>query len=270
MEQGDRRAVQGDRRAVQADRSAVQADQSATSDVLLSERIGGVLVLTFNRPQARNALNPELKDRLLQAMRDADGDPGVRAVVITGNGPIFCAGMDLKAFAAGAAFGGLADFYAHGIAKPLIAALNGPALGGGFEVALTCDLIIAPEQAWFALPEVKRGLFAAGGGTTLAGRIPRAIALEIGLTGDPITASRALQIGLVNKVVPAEEVLGEALKLAGRIAENGPLAVALTKKLMRECRWADPEETAGVFRSADALEGVRAFAERRPPAWSGK
>ena len=196
MEQGEQSAVQG--------------------DVLLSERIGGVLVLTLNRPQARNALNPELKDRLLRAMRDADGDPDVRAVVITGNGPIFCAGMDLKAFAVGAAFGGLTDFYANGIAKPLIAALNGPALGGGFEVALTCDLIIAPDQAWFALPEVKRGLFAAGGGTTLASRIPRAIALEIGLTGEPITASRALQIGLVNKVVPADQVRPEALALADR------------------------------------------------------
>jgi enoyl-CoA hydratase len=269
-EHGDQSAEHGDQSAVQGDQRAVQADQSATSDVLQSERIGGVLLLTFNRPQARNALNPELKDRLLRAMRDADSDPDVRAVVITGNGPIFCAGMDLKAFAGGAAFGGLTDFYANGIGKPLIAALNGPALGGGFEVALTCDLIIAPEQAWFALPEVKRGLFAAGGGTTLASRIPRAIALEIGLTGDPITASRALQIGLVNKVVPAEEVRPQALALAARIADNGPLAVALTKKLMRQCRWADAEETAGIFRSADALEGARAFAERRPPVWSGK
>jgi enoyl-CoA hydratase len=244
-------------------------DPQATDEVLLSERTGHVEVLTLNRPRARNALNPELKDALLAAMAKADGDPGVRAVVVTGNGPVFCAGMDLKAFAGGAAFGGLTDFYANGIAKPLIAALNGPALGGGFEVALSCDLIIAPEQAWFALPEVKRGLFAAGGGTTLASRIPRAIALEIGLTGEPITASRALQIGLVNKVVPAGQVRPEALALAARIAENGPLAVALTKKLMRECRWADPEETAGVFRSADALEGARAFAERRPPVWSG-
>jgi enoyl-CoA hydratase len=263
MEQGDQSVEQGDQ-------SVEQPDQSAASDVLLSERTGGVLVLTFNRPQARNALNPELKDRLLQAMRDADGDPDVRAVVITGNGPIFCAGMDLKAFASGAAFGGLTEFYANGIGKPLIAALNGPALGGGFEVALACDLIIAPEQAWFALPEVKRGLFAAGGGTTLASRIPRAVALEIGLTGEPITATRALQIGLVNRVLPAEEVLAEALRLAARIAENGPLAVALTKKLMRECRWADADETAGIFRSADAMEGARAFAERRPPVWSGK
>jgi enoyl-CoA hydratase len=254
----------------QGDQGAEQGDQSATSDVLLSERVGGVLVLTFNRPQARNALNPELKDRLLQAMRDADSDPDVRAVVITGNGPIFCAGMDLKAFAGGAAFGGLADFYQTGIGKPLIAALNGPALGGGFEIALACDLVIASEDAWLAMPEVKRGLFAAGGGTTVATRIPLAVALEMGLTGDPITAARAEQLGLVNKVVPAAEVRKEAVTMAEKLAANGPLAVALTKKLIRERRWADAEETAAIFRSADALEGARAFAERRPPAWTGK
>ena len=194
----------------QGDQGAEQGDQSATSDVLLSERVGGVLVLTFNRPQARNALNPELKDRLLQAMRDADSDPDVRAVVITGNGPIFCAGMDLKAFAGGAAFGGLADFYQTGIGKPLIAALNGPTLGGG---------------------------------TTVATRIPLAVALELGLIGDPITAARAERLGLVNMVVPADEVRKEAVAVAEKLAANGPLAVALTKKLIRE---------------------------RRPPAWTGK
>ena len=254
----------------QGDQGAEQGDQSATSDVLLSERVGGVLVLTFNRPQARNALNPELKDALLAAMAKADGDPGVRAVVVTGNGPVFCAGMDLKAFAGGAAFGGLTDFYRDGIGKPLIAALNGPALGGGFEIALACDLVIAAEEAWLALPEVKRGLFAAGGGTTLATRIPLAVALEMGLTGDPITAARAAQLGLVNKVVPADEVRKEAITVAGKLAANGPLAVALTKKLIRERRWADAAETAAIFRSADALEGARAFADRRPPAWTGK
>jgi enoyl-CoA hydratase len=247
-----------------------QDDQKATGEVLLGERTGHVLVLTLNRPQARNALNPELKDALLQAMAAADGDPDVRAVVVTGNGPVFCAGMDLKAFAGGAAFGGLTDFYVNGIGKPLIAALNGPALGGGFEITLACDLIIAAEGAWLAMPEVKRGLFAAGGGTTVATRIPLAVALEMGLTGDPITAARAEQLGLVNKVVPAGEVRAEAVKLAEKLAANGPVAVALTKRLIRERRWADAEETAAIFRSADALEGARAFAERRPPAWTGK
>ena len=245
-------------------------DPTADTEVLLSERTGHVLVLTLNRPQARNALNPELKDAILDAAAAADHDPDVRAVVITGNGPVFCAGMDLKSFAGGAAFGGLTDFYKNGIGKPLIAALNGPALGGGFEIALACDLVIAAEDAWLAMPEVKRGLFAAGGGTTVATRIPLAVALEMGLTGDPITAARAEQLGLVNKVVPAGEVRKEAIAVAEKLAANGPLAVALTKQLIRERRWADPDETAAIFHSADALEGARAFAERRPPAWTGK
>jgi enoyl-CoA hydratase len=248
----------------------VEPNVSEGSDVLLTERTGGVLVLTLNRPEVRNALNPELKDRLLGALRDADTDPAVRVIVLTGAGPVFCPGMDLKAFAKGANFGGLSAFYKDGIAKPVIAALNGSALGGGFELALACDLIVAAQDAMIGMPEVKRGLFAAGGGTTLASRIPLTTALELGLTGDPISAGRAQEIGLVNKVVPAGQVLKEAMELAERIAANAPLAVAITKKLMRERRWGEPAETAAVFSSADAMEGARAFAERRPPAWTGK
>jgi enoyl-CoA hydratase len=184
-------------------------DPLMKNDVLLTERSGHVLVLTLNRPEVRNALNPELKDRLIDAMGGADDDQDVRAIVLTGNGPVFCAGMDLKAFAA-------------------------------------------------------------GGGTTLAAAIPLAIALELGLTGDPITASRAAEIGLVNKVVPAGEVRSAAIKLAERIAANAPLGVAVTKKLMRERRWPEPEDIEAVFRGADAMEGARAFAERRPPVWTGK
>jgi enoyl-CoA hydratase len=245
-------------------------DPMVNNDVLLAQRTGNVLVLTLNRPEVRNALNPELKDRLIDAMYGADRDPDIRVVVVTGNGPVFCSGMDLKAFARGADFGGLSDFYSKGISKPAIAALNGPALAGGFELALACDLIIAADSAKVGIPEVTRGLFAAGGGTTLSARIPLAIALELGLTGDPITASRALEIGLVNKVVPAGEVRQEAVKLAERIAENAPLGVAMTKKLMRERRWGEPDDMSAVFQSADALEGARAFAERRPPVWTGK
>jgi enoyl-CoA hydratase len=239
-------------------------------DVLLTERIGNVLVLTLNRPEVRNALNPELKDRLTQEMRQADADPDIRAVVITGNGPVFCAGMDLKAFAAGGDFGGLTWLYKEGIGKPVIGALNGPALAGGFELALACDLIIAAEEARVGLPEVKRGLFAAGGGTTLSARIPLAVALEFGLTGEFMSARRAHEIGLFNRVVPAGDVKQEALALAARIAENAPLSVAITKKLMRERRWGTDEETSAVFRSGDAMEGARAFAERRTPVWTGK
>jgi enoyl-CoA hydratase len=248
----------------------VERDDPNASQVLLTERVGNVLVLTLNRPEVRNALNPELKDALLGALAAADFDTDVRAVVLTGNGPIFCAGMDLKAFAAGASFGGLTSFYAEGVAKPVIAALNGSALGGGFELALACDLVVAGQDVRLGMPEVKRGLYAAGGGTTLSARIPLALALEMGLTGDPITASRAQEIGLVNRVVPADRVLPEAIALAERIAANGPLGVAITKKLMRERRWGEPDETAAVFRSADAMEGARAFAERRTPVWTGK
>jgi enoyl-CoA hydratase len=241
------------------------------SDLVLTERIGAVLVATLNRPEARNALNPELIDELSTVLREADTDPVVRAIVLTGAGTVFCAGMDLKAFARGGGkFDGLVWFFREGIATPVIAALNGSALAGGFELALACDLVVAAEDAKLGIAEVKRGLFAAGGGTTLADRVPLAVALEMGLTGDLVTASEAKQFGLVNRAVPAGEVREAALTLAGRIAENGPLGVAMTKKLMRARRWAEPEEVESVFRSADAAEGARAFAERRSPVWTGK
>ncbi|MFJ3415711.1 enoyl-CoA hydratase-related protein [Streptomyces sp. NPDC086082] len=241
------------------------------SDLVLTERIGAVLVATLNRPEARNALSPELIDDLSVVLREADTDPSVRAIVLTGAGTVFCAGMDLKAFAkGGGGFDGLVWFFREGIATPVIAALNGSALAGGFELALACDLVVAAEDARLGIAEVKRGLFAAGGGTTLADRVPLAVALEMGLTGDLVTASEAKQFGLVNRAVPAGEVREAALTLAGRIAENGPLGVAMTKKLMRERRWAEPDEVTAVFKSADAVEGARAFAERRSPVWTGK
>ena len=241
------------------------------SDLVLTERIGAVLVATLNRPEARNALNPELIDELSTVLREADTDPAVRAIVLAGAGTVFCAGMDLKAFAKGGGkFDGLVWFFREGITTPVIAALNGSALAGGFELALACDLVVAAEDAKLGIAEVKRGLFAAGGGTTLADRVPLAVALEMGLTGDLVTASEAKQFGLVNRAVPAGEVRDMALTLAGRIAENGPLGVAMTKKLMRERRWAEPAEVDSVFRSADAAEGARAFAERRSPVWTGK
>ncbi|MER7638632.1 enoyl-CoA hydratase-related protein [Streptomyces sp. NPDC126522] len=241
------------------------------SDLVLTERIGAVLVATLNRPEARNALNPELIDDLSVVLREADTDPSVRAIVLTGAGTVFCAGMDLKAFAkGGGGFDGLVWFFREGIAIPVIAALNGSALAGGFELALACDLVVAAEDAKLGIAEVKRGLFAAGGGTTLADRVPLAVALEMGLTGDLVTASEAKQFGLVNRAVPAGEVREAALTLAERIAENGPLGVAMTKKLMRERRWAEPDEVTSVFKSADAVEGARAFAERRSPVWTGK
>jgi len=244
--------------------------QDDQDDLVLTERVGNVLVATMNRPEARNALNPELLHDLSAVLKEADADPAVRAIVLTGAGPVFCAGMDLKAFARGARFDGLLWFYRDGVATPVIAALNGSAVAGGFELALACDLVVAADTASLGIAEVKRGLFAAGGATTLADRIPLAVALEMGLTGELITAARAREIGLVNRVVPADTVRVEALTLAERIAENGPLGVTMTKKLMRERRWAEPAEIESVFRSADATEGARAFAERRAPTWTGR
>ena len=241
--------------------------------MLLVDRAGAgqdIAVLTMNRPEARNALNPALREALASALKDADADPAVRVVILTGAGPAFCAGMDLKSFAAGSNSAAMTWFYTEGIGKPTIAALNGTAVAGGFELALACDLIVAAEGAKVGIPEVKRGLFAAGGGTTLANRVPLATALELGLTGDPIGVERAQQIGLVNRVVPAEQVLTAAIELAERIAANAPLSVAMTKKLMREGRWGTAEEIRSVFASADAREGAVAFAERRQPRWTGQ
>jgi enoyl-CoA hydratase len=243
------------------------------SESLLTSRSGpdgSVVVLTLNRPEVRNALDAGLLAALSGALRQAESDPGARVVILTGAGPAFCAGMDLRAYAAGGDFGSLTWFYQEGISKPTIAALNGPAVGGGLELAIACDLMVAAEDALIGLPEVKRGLYAGGGGTTLADRIPLAAALELGLTGDTIPARRAMELGLVNAVVPAGEVLDAATGLAARIAANAPLALATTKKLIRERRWGTPEETAAVFRSADAREGTIAFAEKRRPAWTGE
>jgi enoyl-CoA hydratase len=243
------------------------------ANVLLVDRAGAsqdITVLTMNRPEARNALNPELRETLSAALKAADADPGVRAVILTGAGTVFCAGMDLKSFAAGSNSAAMTWFYHESISKPVIAALNGTAVAGGFELALACDLIVAAEGAKVGIPEAKRGLFAAGGGTTLPNRIPLAAALELGLTGDPISVERAKEIGLVNQVVPADQVRPAAIELAERIAANAPLSVAMTKKLMRDARWGTPEEVRSVFGSADAREGAIAFAERREPKWTGQ
>jgi enoyl-CoA hydratase len=242
------------------------------SDLLLTDRVGPdgtIALLTMNRPEVRNAMNPELRVAISDGLRQADADPGVRVVIVTGAGPAFCAGMDLKSFAAGGDMSALTWFNHEGISKPTIAALNGPAVAGGFELALACDLTVAADSAKVGIPEVKRGLYAAGGGTTLARRIPMAVALELGLTGDLIPARRAAELGLINLVVPDEEVRAAAIELATRIAQNAPLAVAMTKKLIRECRWGTAEETHSVFGSADAREGAIAFAEKRAPSWAG-
>lgn len=245
---------------------------------VLTETTDGVMTITINRPDAGNSLNGAVGRGLVAAFGEAESSEGVRVVVITGAGEkIFSAGMDLKAFAAGedvASIGAGIDIVGK-CSKPVIAAVNGAALAGGFEVALKTDLIVAAEHARFGIPEVKRGLYAAGGGTRLPRRIPLQVALELGLTGDPISAQRAYDLGLVNRVVPAAELMDAARALAASIAANGPIAVAATKALM----WSEIGEAdsaaagkwmGAVFGSEDAKEGARAFAEKRAPQWKGR
>ena len=236
------------------------------------------MIITLNRPAAANALDPATGLGLAAAMRNADSNPDIRSVIVTGAGEkVFCSGMDLKAFAEGQDMSSVGEGLnlLSACAKPVIAAVNGAALAGGFEVMMRCDLIVAADHARFGIPEVKRGLVAAGGGTRLPTRIPIAIALELGLTGDPISAARALELGLINRVVPAPDVLDAALALADRINANGPLAIAATKQLMLEEVGPAPSEHIGqvvapVFASADAIEGATAFAQKRPPVWTGR
>lgn len=241
---------------------------------------GNILLLTINRPAQRNALNPDVMRGLGAAMAAAEQDDNIRCIVLTGAGDrAFCAGMDLKAFSAGEidiehGVSGMEIFTQQIYPKPIVAAVNGSALGGGFELMLACDLAVASEQAKFGLAEVKSGLVAAGGGSRLPRRIPLAIALEMGLTGDLIDARRAYELGLVNRVVAADQVLAQALALAGRIAANAPLALAVTKRLMMEETgsgdWAHIMACCKpVFASDDAREGALAFAQRRAPVWTG-
>jgi enoyl-CoA hydratase/carnithine racemase len=264
------------------------------AEVVLYEVDGHVAVLTLNRPQALNAVNSALADAVGACLEDAAADPGVRAIVITGAGRAFCAGADLKEIAAGRGVGptghpewGFAGLARHWVSKPLIAAVNGHAMGGGTEIALACDLVVASEEAVFGLPEVKRGLLAAAGGVVrLQRQVPIKLALQMALTGDPVPAVVARDWGLVNDVVPAGQVVPHALELARRIADNAPLSVQYSKNVLyrtasagsdRDPAWdgGDPwqvnaEAMDAVFGSSDAIEGSTAFAEKRPPVWTGK
>jgi enoyl-CoA hydratase/carnithine racemase len=252
---------------------------------LVVERRGAVVVLRLNRPDARNALTPTLMQALGGALLAAEADPEVRAVVITGTGDrAFCAGMDLRAFARGETIGsdsegirGFMRLMRGEVGVPVIGAANGTALAGGLELLLGCDLIVAAEGAQLGLPEVKRGLFPAGGGTFLGTRIPLGIALELTLAGDPIDVDRAAAIGLVNVVVPGDQVLDVALDYAERIAANAPLAVKAAKELVRlavadtAAAWNRLQEWQPlVFGSEDAKEGALAFVEKRVPVWQGR
>lgn len=250
-----------------------------------------VATITLNRPEAMNAVNADLATGLGEAVAAANADDAVRLLVLTGAGRAFCAGADLKAISRGEDIGardhpewGFAGFVQHWSAKPVIAAVNGFAMGGGTELALACDLVVAGEEASFGLPEVRRGLVAAAGGLLrLQHQVTPRRAAELALTGAPIDAATALDWGLVNRVVPADQVLTTAQELAATIAGNAPTAVRQSKRLLHRTRtaasdwdsaWAgeDPwavntEETMVAFGHPDAVEGPVAFAEKREPRW---
>jgi enoyl-CoA hydratase len=251
-------------------------------DVVITERRDAVLVVTLNRPAQRNAVTSEVAEGVAAAIDQLDSEHALSVGVITGAGGYFCAGMDLKAFADGDrpwvknGFAGITETTTD---KPLIAAIEGFAVAGGLEIALACDLIVAAQGAKLGIPEAKRSLVAAGGGLLRLPRmIPRNVANELALTGDPITAERAYQLGLVNRVTEPGSALDTALELAATIAANGPLALAASKRILREqADWPTTEAFARsreiwepVFASEDAVEGATAFAQKRAPVWRGR
>ena len=250
------------------------------SDEVLVRCENGVLVITINRPNQRNAVNGAVSAGLARALDLLDSESDLRVGVLHGNGPAFCAGMDINAFAAGEqvrdparGFGGIVE---RPPAKPLIAAVEGWALGGGFEIVLACDLVTAGKSARFGLPEVRRGLAARGGGVfRLPRRLPRAVAMELIMTGTPLDAARAEHFGLVNRLVDDGQALTAALELAALVAANAPMSVRASKAVAIESAdWPLAEgfrrqraHLEPVFASQDAAEGVAAFRERRDPVW---
>ena len=252
------------------------------TDSVTVHQIEGVQVISINRPQVRNAINRAVSEAVAAAVDELDERTDLTLGIITGTGGNFCTGMDLKAFLAGELVAlpgrGLAGFIQRPPRKPMIAAVEGWALAGGFEIALACDLIVAARDARFGLPEVKRGLVAAAGGLLrLPRRIPPAIAKQLALTGEPLSAADASRLGLVNELTEPGQALDGALDLARRITPNGPLAVRTTKQILDQALdWTVAEGfsrqepmVAQILASADAREGAAAFAEKRPPAWTG-
>ncbi|KAA0022252.1 crotonase/enoyl-CoA hydratase family protein [Antrihabitans cavernicola] len=249
--------------------------------VVLTERVGPVLVITLNRPQVRNAVDRKVAQSLATAVELLDSDPDLLVGVLAGAGGNFCAGMDLKAFLRGESPNiegrGFAGLVEKPPVKPLIAAVDGAAVAGGFEIVLAADMVVAAPSATFGLPEVRRGLVAAAGGLTrLPVRLPRGIALEMVLTGKAMTADRLHQHGFVNRLAPEGAVLATSIELATEIAANGPLAVQASKRVIDESPgWAAAEAfertrqiVMPVFGSNDAREGAAAFTERRAPVWT--
>jgi enoyl-CoA hydratase len=254
-----------------------------SDEPVLTERRDGVLLITLNRPEARNAVNLALAKGVAAALDALDTDDDVAVGVLTGAGAGFSAGMDLKAFVTGerpwVGDRGFAGIVQRAARKPLIAAIEGFAVAGGLEVALACDLIVAARGAKLGIPEVKRSLVAAGGALLrLPRRVPYGIAMELALTGDTITAERAYELGLVNRLSERGEALGAALELAAAIARNGPLALDATKAILQQqFDWSEQDfwqrqgELSGpVFSSDDAREGAIAFSEKRDAVWQGR
>jgi enoyl-CoA hydratase len=254
------------------------------NDTLLYEPRGETAILTLNRPAQRNAVNRELADALRAALARFEADDSARVGILTGAGEVFSAGMDLRAFLDGDGDailfgeGRFAGFVDAPRSKPIIAAVNGPALAGGCELALACDLIVASDTAFFALPEPAVGIFAcAGGPFRLARRIPAARACELALTANRLPAAEAHALGLVNRLAPPGQVLDAALELAARILRNAPRAVAATLALQRAAGAAAERDLwrlsdrlwTEIAATEDAREGPLAFTEKRPPRWTG-
>ena len=248
------------------------------ADEVLIERRDRVLLITLNRPEARNAINTALAQALTAAIEELDSDDGLTAGVLTGAGGGFSAGMDLKAFATEGPPKGFDEFLRNGAKKPLIAAIEGFAVAGGLEIALSCDLLVAAAGVRLGIPEVGVGLFAAGGALMRLPRlVPYGVAMEMALTGDPITAEKALEYGLVARVAEPGKAVDEAIALATRIAKNAPLGVAASKRMIVDSFGRTEEEfwdhqtphLRKVFASADAKEGPRSFAEKRAAKWTG-
>lgn len=252
------------------------------SDEVLVEYAGSTVIITINRPSAKNAINRAVTDGVAEAIEELESRSDLSVGILTGAGGTFSAGMDLRAFLAGEDLDhprGLAGITTQPPRKPLIAAVEGWALAGGCEIALAADLIVAANDSKFGIPEVKRSLVAGGGGLLrLPRRIPPAIAMEIALTGDPLTADQAFRFGLVNELTEPGGALAGARALADRIAANGPLAVAATKQIVNHALdWTIEEGfemqkpiMMPVFASEDAREGATAFTEKRPPVWRGR